>query len=146
LWLGAFDKLRDFAAFEGVVAGYRLLPSVLHRPFAAAFVGAEVAAGALLLAPDWRAAGAVLTLAVLLVATLGVAINLLRGNTDIDCGCGGLANASGGLSWWLVARNGLPLLLAAMVLASAGQASRDLVWLDGVTFFGAALAVLGLYF
>lgn len=145
LWLGAFDKLRDFAAFEGAIAGYRLLPSALQKPFAAVFVGAEVAAGALLLVPEWRAAGAVLTLAVLAVATLGVVVNLLRGNTDIDCGCGGLANTSGGLSWWVVARNGLPVLLAMIVLASAGQVARELVWLDGVTFFGAALALLGLY-
>ncbi len=145
LWLGALDKLRNFAAFEGAVAGYRLLPAILHRPFAAAFIGAELATGAMLLTPDWRMAGAMLTLAILAVATLGVAINLLRGNTDIDCGCGGLVHASSGLSWWVVARNGLPALLAVMVLASAGRASRELVWFDGVTFFGAALALLGLY-
>ena len=64
----------------------------------------------------------------------------------MDCGCSGLGESSGGLSWWLVARNAL---LAALAVASGDWAinsARELVWVDGLTFFGATLALLGLYY
>lgn len=146
LWLGVIDKLWHFTAFELSVAGYQLLPAILHRPFAVAFVASELAAGLLLLVPAGRVAGAALALVVLAVATFGVAVNLLRGNIDIDCGCGGLSRFAEGLTWWIVARNALLAGLAVLVLTFAGGASRELVWLDGVTFFCTALAMVGLYF
>ncbi|HUH40057.1 MAG TPA: MauE/DoxX family redox-associated membrane protein [Castellaniella sp.] len=145
LWLGALDKLRHFAAFEGAVAGYRLLPEAAQKPFAMVFVGAEVLVGILLLMPEGRVAGALGAMGILSVASLGVAINLLRGRTNIDCGCGGLGHTSTGLSWWVVGRNAMLVVLALVALTRTGQGARELVWVDGVTFFGAALAMLGLY-
>jgi len=146
-WLGALYKLRDFAGFESAVAGYRLLPAVLHRPFSLAFVAAELLAGGFLLWPAARAPGALLALAVLAAATLGVVVNLLRGRTDIDCGCGGLSRAPASLSWWMVSRNGLlaALALLAWPPQAGGPSARDLAWLDGITFLGLSLALLGLY-
>ncbi len=145
-WLGALHKLRDPAGFESAVAGYRLLPAFLHRPFSVAFIAAELLAGGLLLWPAARAAGVLAALVVLAAASLGVAVNLLRGRTDIDCGCGGLSRVPGSLSWWMVSRNGLLAALALHAWPWAdGLAGRDLAWLDGVTFFGLSLALLGLY-
>jgi hypothetical protein len=146
-WLGALHKLRDWSGFEAAVAGYRLLPTVLHRPFALVFVVAELLAGGLLLWPAARAAGVAVALAVLAAATLGVAVNLLRGRAGIDCGCGGLSRAPSSLSWWMVSRNGLLAALALLAWPSraGGPSARDLAWLDGVTFFGLSLALLGLY-
>ncbi|CDM25933.1 Methylamine utilization protein MauE [Castellaniella defragrans 65Phen] len=145
-WLGALHKLRNFAGFEAAVAGYRLMPAVLQRPFALAFIAAEVLAGGLLLLPAARTAGILTALAVLAAASLGVAVNLLRGRTDIDCGCGGLSQAPTSLSWWVVLRNGLLAVLALLAWPQAGGPSpRDLVWLDGITFFGMSLALIGLY-
>ncbi|MFV0282448.1 MAG: MauE/DoxX family redox-associated membrane protein [Castellaniella sp.] len=145
-WLGALHKLRNFAEFESAVSGYRLLPAFLQRPFAWAFIAAELLAGGLLLLPAARVAGILAALAVLAVASLGVAVNLLRGRVDIDCGCGGLSQAPTSLSWWVVLRNGLLAALALLSWPQAGGfAPRDLMWLDGVTFFGMSLALLGLY-
>lgn len=144
--LGALDKLRHFSLFEAAVGGYRLLPEVLLRPFSVLFVAAEALSAPLLLWPVSRSLGAVLALCVLLVATSGIVMNLLRGRRDVDCGCSGLGESSGGLSWWLVARNAL---LAALAVASGDWAinsARELVWVDGLTFFGATLALLGLYY
>jgi len=110
------------------------------------FVAAEALSAPLLLWPASRSLGAVLALCVLLVATSGIVMNLLRGRRDVDCGCSGLGESSGGLSWWLVARNAL---LAALAVASGDWAissARELVWVDGLTFFGATLALLGLYY
>ncbi|MFT0533716.1 MauE/DoxX family redox-associated membrane protein [Castellaniella hirudinis] len=143
LWLGALDKLRHFAQFEAAVAAYRLLPRALNTPFALFFVAGELASGALLLVPSGRSAGALAAGALVLLASAGVAVNLLRGHTRISCGCGGLAQAATGLTWWLLLRNGLLAGLAGLVLS--GMAARDLVWLDGLTFFGLTLSLLGLY-
>lgn len=145
LALGALDKWRHFAVFEGAVAGYQLLPAALAKPFALTFAAAESLAALCLLAPASRGLGAALALAVLGVATLGVAINLMRGRRDVDCGCGGLGHTAAGLSGWLVPRNLALLAAAALVLLDGQGAARELGWLDGVTFFGATLSMLGLY-
>ncbi|MGE8547325.1 MauE/DoxX family redox-associated membrane protein [Alcaligenes sp. Marseille-Q7550] len=143
--LGALDKLRHFGLFEAAVGGYRLLPETLLRPFSVAFVAGEALAAPLLLWPASRQAGAALALAVLAVASAGIVLNLLRGRRDVDCGCSGLGESSAGLSWWLVGRNALLVLLALAGGGWAGQSSRELAWVDGLTFFGATLALLGLY-
>ncbi|WP_341668543.1 MauE/DoxX family redox-associated membrane protein [Alcaligenes sp. SDU_A2] len=143
--LGALDKLRHFSLFEAAVGGYRLLPEVLLRPFSLVFVAGEALAAPLLLWPGSRQAGAALALAVLAVATLGIVLNLLQGRRDVDCGCSGLGESSAGLSWWLVGRNTLLAMLAVAGSGWLAQSARELTWMDGLTFFGATLALLGLY-
>lgn len=143
---GAIDKLIRFSRFESATAGYALLPTGLVRPFAALFVAAEALSGLLLLAPATRVMGGALAVAVLLLATSGIVANLARGRRDIDCGCGGFSDKAGGLSWWLVLRNSLLMLLTAPALLTHHASSRSLGWVDAMTFFGATLAVLGLYF
>jgi len=147
LCIGGLDKLRHFELFEAAVAGYRLLPEALLRPFAGVFVAAELVAAPLLVVPASRGYGSVLALAVLAVATLGIVINLLRGRRDVDCGCSGLGRPSAGLSWWLVGRNAM---LALLALTAGGawwtETARELAWVDSLTFFGATLSLLGLYF
>jgi len=146
LLLGALEKLRNLAHFEGAVAAYALLPSKAVPAFAFIFPAAEITAGVLLLLPAGRNAGAALGVALLIAATAGVAINLLRGRRDIDCGCGGFSDQGAGLSWWLVARNGFLVTMALSLFLGQADVSRVLGWVDGLTFFGATLAVLGLYF
>ncbi|MBV6273260.1 methylamine utilization protein MauE [Alcaligenaceae bacterium CGII-47] len=144
--LGAIDKLRHFTSFEAAAAAYALMPSWLLRPFTVAFVLAEGLAAVLLLVPGNRALGAICALGVLLLASAGIAINLLRGRRNIDCGCGGLSGPPSELSGWLVLRNAGLMLLAVLVLIPVGGPQRSLGWVDAVTFFGATLALLGLYF
>lgn len=146
LAFGAVSKLRALRQFELAVAGYRLLPACAVRPFAITFVGAELGSCALLSLPGPRAVGALCAAAVILIATAGIVLNLARGRTDIECGCGALSGAShGGLSWWLVARNAGLVGLAAVAGRTPGAAWSTLTWTDRVTFFGATVALLGLY-
>jgi hypothetical protein len=112
---GAAGKLLDRADFVLAVEAYELLPERLVPAFALGFPALELAAGLLLVPGATRAGGIVLALAVLLVATIAVVVNLLRGRRVIDCGCGGLSGRQP-ISWWLVARNAL---LAATALAAA---------------------------
>jgi len=101
----ALHKLRTFIEFTGFVSGYRLLPEALIRPASGIVVAAEIAAipGALHLIPALSQLPTLLLLGY--AAAMGV--NLLRGRSDIDCGCGGTPMP---ISWMAVARN---LMLAA---------------------------------
>lgn len=150
LLLGAMDKLRDMPGFANVVAAYWILPAGWSRTFAWGYALTEAMAGILLLAPPSRAIGAMLALLVLTVATLALAINLLRGNRDIDCGCAGpMSRSSGarraGLTWWLVPRNAVLALWAGPALIAAGGTARGLHWIDSAAVFGLTIAAVGLY-
>jgi len=150
LLLGALEKLKDMARFSAAVSAYRILPEGWSRGFAWAYVLAEIAAGALLLAPSRQEAGAQLALLVLAAATAALAFNLSRGLRNIDCGCAGPASSGpghgGGLSWWLVLRNGVLASWAAPALFAAAGGSRGLQWADGAAVFGFAMSAVGLYF
>lgn len=141
LLLGAADKLRERERFRAVVEDYALLPPALVPAFALALPLAEVLAGLLLLPAATRGLGAALAAAVLGLASAAVAINLRRGRTAIDCGCGGAAHTP--LSAGLLVRNGV-LLLAAAAAALPGTA-RATVWLDLAAVGFATLFGLGLY-
>lgn len=142
LAVGAWSKLADLDAFAAAVERYRLLPPALARVVAFALPFAEALAAALLVVPSMRAPGAALAGAVLAFVTGAVAINLLRGRTDIDCGCGGPGQRQR-LSWRLVVRN--VALLAACALAAAPASARTVVWLDAFTATFAAAALWFVY-
>ena len=142
---GAWQKLREPMLFRAALENYRLLPELFIDLVARGLPLLEGGAGVLLLFAETRPIGGGLAALLLFVVTLAVAINLWRGNADIDCGCGGLG-AQGGeqpLSWGLVARNAL--LVAALPLAMADGSQRILVWFDYLTVACATLALLGLY-
>jgi hypothetical protein len=76
---------------------------------------------------------------------VAVIINLLRGRTEIDCGCGSLGGHVGDqtLNWGLPARNAVLVLAAMLILRE--DATRALVWIDYLSVAGATLGLLGLY-
>lgn len=141
LLLGAWDKLRAPAVFRDAVAGYGLLPPALVAPAAWAIALAETLAGALLLAGPLRPIAAVLALALLAVVSGAVALNLARGHTAIDCGCGGTRHQP--LRPGLLVRNAALMLLALVAAAPAG--SRALLWLDAAAVGACTLFGFGLY-
>ena len=117
----AAHKLRAPRDFLATTRGYGLVPTSLAPAVAVLLVGAELGAGAGLLAPATQRAAALAATALLGLYGAGIAINLLRGRRDIDCGCGGPA-ARQPLSAWLVLRNvGLAALGIAALLPSSGR-------------------------
>lgn len=138
-------KLRDFARFVPTLAAYRLLPAGWATVVAQAVIAAEIAAGAAALAmpvsPALGRAGALGCALLLGAYAAAIAINLLRGNTRIDCGCLGFGARVPELRWGLVGRNAL--LLAAVLAALLPVSPRPLVWLDAVTVLG-GLALMAL--
>ena len=85
---GAAHKFLDFAWFAHTLSEYRILPIGFAVPAAGFLLAAEVAITLGLVVPESRfyAAGAAAVLLVLYGTA--IAVNLLRGRTRIDCGCG----------------------------------------------------------
>jgi hypothetical protein len=140
--IGAIEKLREPGLFRDAVEDYQLLPAGAVPLVARTLPLLEGMAGALLLPTVTRALGALLALALLLVVTAAIAINLLRGRDRIDCGCGG--NLHTPLGMGLVLRNSVLMLL--VLAAAAPPTARAAVWLDFVAVGFATLFLLGLYF
>jgi hypothetical protein len=145
--LGAFARWRRPEAFGDAVANYRLLPGALVTPASFAILAAETGGAVALLFPDTRVIGAALLVALMLAFAAGLAFNIVRGHTDIDCGCSAFgaartsasANAPRGIGWFHVAR---ALLFAALAAtAFIEPAVRPIVWFDYVTLFFSVLLV-----
>jgi hypothetical protein len=133
---GLIHKLTDHAMFRITVSEYGLLPEVLVAPAAIALMVAEAAVIAGLLVPVARPFAAALGVALLVAYGAAIAVNLMRGQVTIDCGCGGPGH---GLSWLLVWRNaGLAGLAAIAGMAPDG---RGLGLADGVVLVLSVLTV-----
>ncbi len=131
-----WHKLGEFTEFTGFVADYRLVPERLTTAVSLAVVAAEAASVAMQLVPGGRLAGLGLSAMMLLAYAGAMAINIRRGRSAIECGCGGAIQP---LSWSLVVRNGLlaTTALAAILLplgpmrvadAAAAIASGFALW------------------
>lgn len=139
---GALAKWRERELFAAAMAGYDLIPNVAVPTASTSLIVTETALGFALLLPSVSPFPQLGGAALLVVVTVAVAINLLRGRREISCGCGG-ASGDQQLSWGLVARNvvlGLALLAAALP-----RLERQLVALDYATVVLGALMLSGLY-
>jgi hypothetical protein len=134
------SKLQHREIVAGVVANYRILPEPLVAPVASALPLVELALGLALLAGGQRVA--VLPAALLLVVfAAAMAINIRRGRSHIDCGCGH-PHLRQTLGWPLVWRN---LALAAVVLPRLLPAgATDRLDLATAMFGGAGLFLIAL--
>src|SRR5690606_31828580 len=108
----ALHKLRDLHAFRVALGDYRLVPWPLTGLVAPLLVAAEVAVGAALLSPWARPTGFAAAAGLVGLYSAAIAVNLLRGRRDIDCGCFGPALRVA-LGAGLLVRNALLLAAAA---------------------------------
>ena len=140
LFAAAWHKLAEPEVFAGALQAYDLLPTAAVLGVAWALPFVEVAIGIGVLVPLTRQPALFALAALLAVYAGAIAINLLRGRRQIDCGCGGEAHP---LSWGLVVRNAV---LAGAALAVSGPTiQRGFEWLDGVTLVLGLLAFYALY-
>lgn len=142
LLTAAAHKFRDRAGFLSTLAGYRLMPSALLPVMVWIVPTLETTVAlTLVLLPD--AQGPVLAASALWILYGGaIAINLIRGNVDLDCGCGGLSTEQR-ISWALVARN--LVLVAATLTLLIPETARMLIWIDYLTILFGSVALAGLY-
>jgi hypothetical protein len=111
-------KLSHHAELTGTIRNYRLVPHALVPLTAGLVVLCEACAALGLMLPQTRVPAALLACTLLLIYAAAMGINLLRGRTSIDCGCGGAAH---GISCLHVLRNLVLALCAVLAMASGGS-------------------------
>ncbi|WER48400.1 MauE/DoxX family redox-associated membrane protein [Cupriavidus sp. WKF15] len=140
--VGATLKAMAFEEFTGTIAAYRLIPDAAVKAAAMLVVALEAVSGVLSLQLLSVSGGAWVPVGFLGIVTLAVGINLARGNVDIDCGCG-VAQGSSRLSWPILARNTVLILVAAGL--TAVPAGRALSLFDNLSIAGGAMSLLGVH-
>lgn len=112
----AMSKLANSEEFYGVVRNFRLIPDGPSRAVAVALPVVELAVAVGLLLSPLAVPAAVAAALLLAGFAAAIAINVIRGRTFIDCGCmrHGMKQP---VSWLMVARNGLLVLMALGVVA-----------------------------
>ena len=140
LAVSVLQKLRYPAVFIAAVREYQLLPARLALPAAAVLIALELVLVVGALAGSSVAVSGIVAL--LCLYSAAIAINLWRGRTDIDCGCGG-ASEGRPLSVWLLVRNAALAALGIVALLPAIPRSLGLV--DGLSIVAALIVVSSLY-
>ena len=144
-------KLTNRLHFRGILEGYQVLPGALVPAVAIVIGPAELLLG-FSWATGWQREIVALATALLLTLyALAIAINLVRGRTYIDCGCGfsvlaGKQSEQQGiqqLSAGLLLRNGV-LVLGAL-LAIQPYTDRMLGTIDYLSAFFATLILVFIY-
>jgi len=135
-------KLRDMALFGAILRDYRILPLGLVGLIAWAVPIGEVITGLLLIAPIPAIGGCGLGLVLIIAVTAAVLINLRRGRTEIECGCGGATGQR--LSYGLVWRN--LVLVVGLILAGTRFLPMTLDFVSGSTLLLATGLFVLLYF
>jgi hypothetical protein len=123
--LSARHKISARRRFEAQLAAYRILPESLVSPAARVLPWLEVAVAISMLFATTRLVGGLVAALLLAMYALAMGINLHRGRSQIDCGCGDTPQALSGL---LLLRN-LVLASGALLLV-APVATRPLGMLD----------------
>lgn len=119
LFSAGLAKVWDRSAFLKVVKGFGILPQFAVSAFAAILSGAEILTGLALFAGAlfaWSGIAWAGAVAMFLFALFGIAIafNLLRGRTNISCGCFGSKGRR--LTWGLVVRALACLVISGLTL------------------------------
>lgn len=136
----ALRKLRNLASTAASIDLYRILPPQGGRVAALPLALLEAASGLMLLMPSQRFIGALAVSAILGVYTFAIVLNVARGTTGFDCGCGDALPLQPGVG--LLLRNAV-MLVSTTALAFVGGAPVDAVhWLVAVSI---ALLVLLLW-
>ena len=143
-------KLADRLRFQGILTAYQVLPAFLLAPLSLLIPLLEIVLG-LSWAIGWQT-GLVSMATASLFAVYGTAmsVNLMRGRSYIDCGCG-LSSAKAHsednsvqqLSVWLVSRN--ILLIGFALAAGASMNARSFAVLDYFSLIAATLALVFIY-
>ena len=136
------QKIKSIAAFTQVFAAYRVLPESLARRTAWLIPCIELAAAAGLLWDSSRRLALMAAMALLAAYASAVALNLVRGRRELDCGCGAPGRRRS-IAAWMVWRNAVLMLLLA--IAALPWSARVLDAADLLTFAGGLTASVLLY-
>jgi hypothetical protein len=126
-FMAARHKMGSPTEFKAQLGAYKLLPEFAVSPMARLLPIVEMAVFVLILIPATQPFAASMSVLLLSTYAVAMAVNMSRGRTDIDCGCGGQPQV---LSVWLVIRNIVLVVGSCLLLAPASD--RALVWADTI--------------
>jgi uncharacterized membrane protein YphA (DoxX/SURF4 family) len=118
-------KAMNFSHHAGVVADYRVVPAWVVPLLAPLIIILEFAVVLLVLVPETRSAGVILTAGLLFIYIFSIALNLVRGRTSIDCGCS-WGSQGNQISAWMVVRNLIMVAVALLLLLPSANRSLQL--------------------
>lgn len=133
-------KLRDRLRFSAQLAEYRLLPTGLVVFTATGLGILEILVAVALIVPATREIAGLTAATLLCTYALAIGINLLRGRSYIDCGCGDTPQM---LSGWLLVRNALLACGALTMMMDASMESFS--WSDLAVAIPAFAVICGVY-
>lgn len=119
----SFGKIKEFSEHQKIIKAYKILPLGLTKSFAILDIGFEIIVGVALLTLMIPELSTILASSLLLVYSIAIAVNLFRGRTDLDCGCGGIVGDNK-ISPILVLRN--IILIGVLTLIGFGVKSEAL--------------------
>lgn len=141
LVVAGFGKLFNLPWFVKSVRGYGIVPAAMAVPAAAFVVGLEIVMGCGLLFYAFMPQVAYVGALLLFVFSLLALVSILRGRSDLDCGCTGPA-LKVQISWRIITRNiGLACLTLLGIRESATIPSHSLL-VSGLLVMVAATVVL----
>jgi Methylamine utilisation protein MauE len=138
----AIQKFLRLGRFADILVAYRVLPAALGRPAARVIPCLEAAIALALVWEPTRNSAVIAAMVLLLAYAAGLAVNLLRGRRDLDCGCG-TARDRRPIAAWMVWRN--VVLAAALGIAALPWSPRSLSVTDLLTIAGGLTVVITLY-
>jgi uncharacterized membrane protein YphA (DoxX/SURF4 family) len=139
----ATHKAMDYTRHVAIVADYQVMPAQFVPLLAPLVIVLEFAAAILVLLTATRPMGLILAAGLLLAYLFSIGLNLLRGRTSIDCGCG-WGSQEHPISGWLLIRN---LLFVAVILSALlPLANRSLHLADWILVVLASSAVIAIYY
>jgi hypothetical protein len=139
----ATHKVMEYTRHVGIVADYQVMPAQFVPLLAPLIIILEFSAAILALLPATRSTGLILAVGLLLVYLLSIGLNLLRGRTSIDCGCG-WGSQKHPISGWLLIRNLLFIIIILPTLLPL--ANRTLHLADWILVAFASSAVIAVYY
>lgn len=137
-FMAARHKLSDSRRFEAQLAAYQLVPESLLRISAKMLPWIEMSLVFMLLIPFTRVFAASIAATLLVVYALAMAVNLMRGRSEIDCGCGDTPQP---LSVMLLVRNAVLTAGALLLVVPVIERSITTFDLVFIALFTAVLAM-----
>lgn len=133
----SLNKIFNFTEHIVILKEYKLFPNKHIKAFALTGVCVELI-GALLFIIGY-VSGALILLMLLMLFSLGIILNLVRGRKHIDCGCGGLLGEKQ-ISWQLVFRN---IFFALIIVFCMNEWKYELLTLQIYKSNLTLLAIIG---
>lgn len=111
----AIDKVKNSESHALTISKYKIIPSKLTRRFSLILGYCEFTLGVCLMTGVFQLQSMLIALTMLTVFNSAITLNLIKGNKNINCGCGGILGERK-ISWLLVLRNTVISILIILLI------------------------------